>query len=138
MRATFPLDVSTAMNGLSLASAASIVLLSSALLTGCAATRPAGRCDTTQAVGSCAVKVETHGSKLVVCPAENAAPAPVCMNATVNVKRPGRAAQPMAVLLEPGQCVPLSSEVVSAEPGESCQAFAARASGSDARSARAE
>jgi hypothetical protein len=125
------------MNGLSFASAASIVLLSSALLTGCAATRPAGRCDTTQAVGSCAVKVEKHGSKLVVCPAENASPAPVCMNATVNVKRPGRAKQPMQVLLEPNQCVPLNSEVMSAEGGE-CQAFATRSSGSDARAARAE
>lgn len=117
------------MNGLSLASAASIVLLSSALLTGCATTKPAGRCDTTQAVGSCAVRVETHGSKLVVCPVASATP--VCMNATVNVKRPGRAAQPMQVLLEPNQCVPLSAEVESAQPGDSCQAFATRTSGSD-------
>jgi len=123
------------MNGFSLASAASLVLLSSALLTGCATTKPAGLCDTTQAVGSCAVKVETHGSKLVVCPAENAAATPVCMNATVNVKRPGRAAQPMQVLLQPNQCVPLSAEVVSATAGDACQAFATRSAASDARSA---
>jgi predicted small secreted protein len=133
MRATFPLDVSTPMNGLSLASAAAMVLLSSALVTGCATTKPAGRCDTAQSVGSCTVKVETHGSKLVVCPAANATP--VCMNATVNVKRPGRAAQPMQVFLEPNQCVPLSAEVESAQPGDSCQAFAPRAAESDARSA---
>src|SRR5689334_19786128 len=119
------------MNGFSLASAASIVLLSSALLTGCATTKPAGRCDTTQAVGSCTVKVETHGSKLVVCPAASATP--VCMNATVNVKRPGRAAQPMQVFLEPNQCVPLSAEVETAQPGDSCQAFATHAPESDAR-----
>jgi hypothetical protein len=134
MRATFLLDVSTAMNGLSVACAASIVLLSSALSTGCATTtKPAGRCDTTQAVGACTVKVETHGSKLVVCPAASATP--VCMNATVNVKRPGRAAQPMQVFLEPNQCVPLSAEVESAQPGDSCQAFAPHTSESDARAA---
>jgi hypothetical protein len=121
------------MNGLSLASATALVLLSSALFTGCATTKPAGHCDTTQAVGSCAVKVETHGSKLVVCPAASATP--VCMNATVNVKRPGRAPQPVQVFLEPNQCVPLSAEVETAQPGDACQAFAIRTTESDARAA---
>jgi hypothetical protein len=41
----------------------------------------------------------------------------------------------MQVFLEPNQCVPLSAEVETAQPGDSCQAFATRSTESDARSA---
>jgi hypothetical protein len=113
------------------AAAASLVLL----VTGCATTARTGGgpCDTTKAVGSCAVTVETHGSKLVVCPVESATPA--CVSAVVNVKRPGRKAEPKQVFLQPGQCMPLPSEVMSAEPAGSCQAFAPRSSGGEKLSA---
>ena len=112
----------------SIVSATSVaVLLSTALLSGCATTTKTAAasapCDTTQAVGSCSVTVERQGSKLVVCPAATAPATPVCMNATVNVKRPGRKAEPVQMMLEPNQCVPLNTQFTSAE-AVGCQAFA--------------
>ena len=114
----------------SLVSASSIALiLSSALLTGCATTKTAGAtagpCDVSQAVGSCTATVQRQGSKLVVCPTETSATTPVCMNATVNVKRAGRVAEPVQLMLQPNQCVPLNAQIVSADVG-GCQAFAPR------------
>src|SRR6266498_1160332 len=102
----------------SLASATSIVLLlSGALLSGCAATTPRlSRCDTTKTVGSCAVTVQMQGPRLVVCPVQDAAASPVCMNAALDVKRPGQKAQQTKVLLKSGQCQPLSAEITSATP----------------------
>ena len=115
------------MKLLSLASATSIaLLLSGALLSGCATTKPAGQCDTTQSVGSCAVTVQMQGSRLVVCPVADAAASPVCMNAALDVKRPGRQAQQVQMMLQPGHCQPLNTEVVSATAA-SCKAFAMRA-----------
>jgi hypothetical protein len=117
-----------------LVSASSIVLiLSSALLSGCATTKTktaeatASPCDVTQAVGSCTATVQRQGSKLVVCPTETSAATPVCMNTTVNVKRAGRKAEPVQLMLQPNQCVPLNSQIVSADIG-GCQAFAPRSS----------
>jgi hypothetical protein len=119
------MKASFAMKAPFFAAAASLALL----VTGCASTARTGGgpCDTTKAVGSCAVTVQTHASKLVVCPAESATPA--CVSAVVNVKRPGRKAEPRQVFLQPGQCMPLPSDVESAEPAGSCEAFAPRSSG---------
>jgi hypothetical protein len=125
----FP-HVSTSMKLPSLATSTSIVLLG-ALLSGCATTPNAATtgkaapCDTTQSVGSCAVTVQKQGSRLVVCPVQNSA-APVCMNSVVDVQRPGRKPQQVQFMLEPGQCQPLSTEIINATPA-SCAAFATRA-----------
>jgi hypothetical protein len=118
----------------SVVSASSIVLiLSGALLSGCATTKTAeakaSPCDVTQAVGSCTATVQRQGTKLVVCPTETSAATPVCMNATVNVKRAGRKAEPVQLMLQPNQCVPLNTQIVSADVG-GCEAFAPRSSSS--------
>ncbi|MEP7244548.1 MAG: hypothetical protein ABI885_12845 [Gammaproteobacteria bacterium] len=107
------------------------LLLSGALLSGCATTAPVGRCDTAQSVGSCAVTVQQQGSRLVVCPVKDPAASPVCMNASVDVKRPGQKLQSTQVMLEPGRCVPLSPGVTSVTPS-SCEAFAVRTSAAPA------
>lgn len=106
-----------------------LVLAAGALFSGCAGTPSAssGRCDTTQSLGTCSVRVEQQGSRLVVCPDSSpAAATPVCMAATLDVKRPGRKPQQTRMLLQPGQCVPLNTEISSAA-SSSCQAFAAGA-----------
>ena len=105
--------------------AASIVLLlAAASLSGCASGPPSGPCDTTRPLGACAVTVQMQGSRLVVCPAENPASAPVCMNTTLDVQRGGRA-QRTQVMLIPGRCQTLSSDITSAA-SNLCQAYAPR------------
>ena len=114
------------MKSPNLAFATSIVLLSSALLSGCATgTARVGRCDTSHTVGACAVTVQTQGSRLVVCPVETATSTPVCMNAVVDVARPGHTPTQMRYLLEPGHCQLLSTTFSSASAA-SCEAFALR------------
>ena len=114
------------MKSPSLAFATSIVLLSSALLSGCASSGPRlGRCDTSHAVGACAVTVQMQGSRLVVCPVETPTSTPVCMNAAVDVAHPGHKSQQMHYLLEPGHCQALSTTYSSASAA-SCEAFAVR------------
>jgi len=98
-----------------------VLLISGAFLSGCAST-PAPRCDTSHSVGSCAASVQLQGSRWVVCPVETANAAPVCMNTALNVRRAGQKQQ-VNVLLQPGHCQPLSTEITSAEPG-ACQAYA--------------
>ena len=115
------------MKSPTLAFATSIVLLSSALLSGCASggTGRVARCDTSHTVGACAVTVQTQGSRLVVCPVETATSTPVCMNAVVDVARPGHKPTQMRYLLEPGHCQLLSTTFSSASAA-SCEAFALR------------
>ena|SRR5690349_690085 len=105
-------------------SAASIVLLCAGVLAGCASGPPRGPCDTAQSLGTCAVTVQMQGSRLVVCPANTAASSPVCMNTTLDVQRSGRA-QKMQIMLLPGRCQALSSDVTSAA-SNLCQAYAPR------------
>lgn len=116
----------------SFASTLSIVAIASgALLSGCATPAPvaavAGPAEAAQVVGSCAATVEKQGTRLVVCPdpASIASTSPEYMNAVVDVKRPGKKAVPTTVVLKPGQCQPLNSEITSATP-LSCEAFAPR------------
>jgi len=82
----------------------------------------------TKSVGTCAVTVKTQGSRLVVCPSKDAAATPVCMNAAMDVKRPGQQPYKSQMMLEPGHCLPFSTDVVSAT-ASSCEAFAVRTSG---------
>lgn len=103
---------------------ATMVVLSAALLTGCASEPTHGPCDTTKSIGACAVTVQMQGSRLVVCPADNAASSPVCMNTMLDVQRSGRA-QKMQIMLLPGRCQALSSDVTSAA-SNLCQAYAPR------------
>jgi hypothetical protein len=74
---------------------------------------------------------------MVVCPVQNAAASPVCMNAALDVKRPGQKTQQMKVLLKPGQCQPLSADVMSATPA-SCEAFAMSPSATPATASASE
>lgn len=112
----------------SLAFATSIVLLSGALLAGCASAPPVGKCDTSQSLGACAVTVRMQNSRLVLCPVKDAAAPPMCMKTTVDIARAGNKPQPASFLLEPSQCVPLNTEIISAT-ASSCEAFAVRARG---------
>lgn len=110
----------------SLASSATfLVLISGALASGCHSTPRLGPCDTAQAVGSCAVTVQTQGSRLVVCPAPAANAAPACMSTTLDIQKAGRKPERVQVMLEPGRCLPLSTEVINAS-SNACQAFAPR------------
>jgi hypothetical protein len=93
------------------------------LLAGCAGGPPRGPCDTTRSMGACAVTVQVQGSRLVVCPANDATSPPVCMNTTLDVQRGGRP-QKMQIMLPPGRCQTLSSDITSAA-SNLCQAYAA-------------
>jgi hypothetical protein len=93
------------------------------VITACAATPE--QCDLQQPAGSCAVRIETKKGQMMVCSGEQPAQAaPVCMNAVVDVTT-AKGYTTRKLLLAPGECRTLGSNLSSAAQA-SCVAFAVR------------
>lgn len=101
----------------------SLIAVLIASLNACSVTPE--RCDMQRPMGSCSVRIELQPGKVMVCPGEQpAGQPPVCMSALIDMTN-ARGYAPVELMLLPGQCVSLGSEVTSASKS-ACKAFAAR------------
>jgi hypothetical protein len=100
--------------------AASLIFLSACVTTP-------DLCDMQAPLGGCEVRFELQGGDFLVCPQAASLPAePACVDVTLEVVTTTRTEpQPRNVLIPPGKCRALSTQVVSAAQ-QSCRAFRAR------------